>query len=131
VAALAYGTESIAPVDKIVGPGNAYVAAAKREVFGRVGIDSIAGPSEILVVADSANDPAWLAADLLSQAEHDASSQSILITDDPALADSVAAEVERQLALLPRREIAARSWADHGAIIVVARIEDAPALWTG
>jgi histidinol dehydrogenase len=128
VAALAYGTESIAPVDKIVGPGNAYVAAAKREVFGRVGIDSIAGPSEILVVADSANDPAWLAADLLSQAEHDASSQSILITDDPALADSVAAEVERQLALLPRREIAARSWADHGAIIVVARIEDAPAL---
>jgi len=128
VAALAYGTETIAAVDKIVGPGNAYVAAAKREVFGRVGIDSIAGPSEILVVADSGNDPAWVAADLLSQAEHDASSQSILITDDPALADSVAGEVERQMALLPRREIASRSWADHGAIIVVARIEDAAAL---
>jgi histidinol dehydrogenase len=128
VAALAYGTETIAAVDKIVGPGNAYVAAAKREVFGRVGIDSIAGPSEILVVADSGNDPAWVAADLLSQAEHDASSQSILITDDPALADSVAGEVERQMALLPRREIASRSWADHGAIIVVARIDDAAAL---
>ena len=125
VAALAYGTQTIAPVDKIVGPGNAYVAAAKREVFGRVGIDSIAGPSEILVVADAANDPAWIAADLLSQAEHDASSQSVLITDDAALAESVAREVDRQLALLPRRDIAARSWADHGAIIVVARIEDA------
>jgi histidinol dehydrogenase len=128
VAALAYGTQSIASVDKIVGPGNAYVAAAKREVFGRVGIDSIAGPSEILVVADAANDPAWIAADLLSQAEHDASSQSILITDDAALADLVAREVDRQLALLPRREIAARSWADHGAIILVSRIEDAAAL---
>ncbi len=128
VAALAYGTETIAPVDKIVGPGNAYVAAAKREVFGRVGIDSIAGPSEILVVADGGNDPAWIAADLLSQAEHDASSQSILITDDAALADSVAGEVERQLALLPRRDIAAASWHGHGAIIVVAKLEDAPAL---
>src|SRR5204862_1208891 len=117
IAALAYGTQTIAPVDKIVGPGNAYVAAAKREVFGRVGIDSIAGPSEILVVADGANDPAWIAADLLSQAEHDSSSQSILLTDDSALADSVAQEVERQLALLPRRDIAARSWADHGAIL--------------
>jgi len=128
VAALAYGTASIAPVDKIVGPGNAYVAAAKREVFGRVGIDSIAGPSEILVVADGANDPAWIAADLLSQAEHDASSQSILITDDAGFADSVAAEVERQLLALPRRGIAARSWREHGAIIVVERLEDAAAL---
>jgi histidinol dehydrogenase len=128
VAALAYGTATIAPVDKIVGPGNAYVAAAKREVFGRVGIDSIAGPSEILVVADGANDPAWIAADLLSQAEHDASSQSILITDDSGFADSVAREVERQLALLPRRDIAAQSWNQHGAILVVARLEDAVAL---
>jgi histidinol dehydrogenase len=128
VAALAYGTATIAPVDKIVGPGNAYVAAAKREVFGRVGIDSIAGPSEILVVADGANDPAWIAADLLSQAEHDASSQSILITDDCAFADFVAAEVERQLALLPRREIATRSWNSHGAIIVMANLKDAVAL---
>ena len=128
VAALAYGTETIAPVDKIVGPGNAYVAAAKREVFGRVGIDSIAGPSEILVVADGANDPAWIAADLLSQAEHDPSSQSILITDDAAFADAVAREVERQLALLPRREIAARAWSDHGAIIVVPSLDSAAAL---
>jgi len=128
VAALAYGTARIAPVDKIVGPGNAYVAAAKREVFGRVGIDSIAGPSEILVVADGGNDPAWIAADLLSQAEHDASSQSVLITDEAEFADSVAAEVERQLATLPRRDIAGRSWADHGAIIVVAKIEDAAVL---
>jgi histidinol dehydrogenase len=128
VAALAYGTATIAPVDKIVGPGNAYVAAAKREVFGRVGIDSIAGPSEILVVADGANDPAWIAADLLSQAEHDASSQSILITDDSAFADAVAAEVERQLAALPRREIAARSWNSHGALIVVPSLADAAPL---
>ena len=128
VAALAYGTASIAPVDKIVGPGNSYVAAAKREVFGRVGIDSIAGPSEILVVADGANDPAWIAADLLSQAEHDASSQSILITDDAAFADSVAAEVERQLAGLARRDIAARSWRENGAIIVVPKLDDAAAL---
>jgi histidinol dehydrogenase len=128
VAALAYGTATISSVDKIVGPGNAYVAAAKREVFGRVGIDSIAGPSEILVVADGANDPAWIAADLLSQAEHDASSQSILITDDAGFADGVATEVERQLAGLARREIAARSWNGHGAIIVVARLEDAAAL---
>jgi histidinol dehydrogenase len=128
IAALAYGTKTIAPVDKIVGPGNAYVAAAKREVFGRVGIDSIAGPSEILIVADGANDPAWIAADLLSQAEHDPSSQSILITDDGPFADSVAREVERQLAGLPRRDIAARSWIEHGAIIVVSRLEDALAL---
>jgi histidinol dehydrogenase len=128
VAALAYGTPTIAAVDKIVGPGNAYVAAAKREVFGRVGIDSIAGPSEILVVADGANDPAWIAADLLSQAEHDSSSQSILITDDSAFADQVAGEVERQLARLTRRDIAAGSWNEHGAIIVVSKLEDAAAL---
>ncbi len=128
IAALAFGTATITPVDKIVGPGNAYVAAAKRLVFGRVGIDSIAGPSEILVVADSGNDPAWIAADLLSQAEHDASSQSILITDDAAFADAVAGEVERQLNVLPRREIAAESWNRHGAIILVPRISDAAAL---
>jgi histidinol dehydrogenase len=115
-------------VDKIVGPGNAYVAAAKRLVFGRVGIDSMAGPSEILVIADNGNDPAWIAADLLSQAEHDASSQSILITDDAGFADAVAREVERQLNVLPRREIAAQSWRDHGAIILVARLADAAAL---
>ena len=128
VAALAYGTASIAPVDKIVGPGNAYVAAAKRVVFGRVGIDSIAGPSEILVVADNANDPAWIAADLLSQAEHDPSSQSILITDDAAFADAVAQETERQLNILPRRDIAARAWTEHGAIILVGQILDAAPL---
>jgi len=128
VAALAYGTQSIRPVDKIVGPGNAYVAAAKREVFGRVGIDSVAGPSEVLVIADSANDPEWIAADLLSQAEHDTSSQSILITDNSGFADAVAAAAERQLALLPRKAIAARSWNDYGAIIVVNRLDDAAAL---
>ena len=118
----------VAPVDKIVGPGNAYVAAAKRAVFGRVGIDSIAGPSEILMVADGANDPAWIAADLLSQAEHDPSSQSILITDDAGFADKVAAAVDAQLKELKRREIADASWRTHGAIIVVAKLEDAAAL---
>ena len=128
VAALAYGTESIMAVDKIVGPGNAWVAAAKREVFGQVGIDSIAGPSEILVIADAANDPDWIAADLLSQAEHDASSQSILITDDAAFADKVADAADRALALLPRQEIASRSWGDYGGIIVVENLADAPAL---
>jgi len=128
VAALAYGTQSITAVDKIVGPGNAWVAAAKREVFGQVGIDSIAGPSEILVIADSANDPDWIAADLLSQAEHDASSQSILITDDAAFAEKVAEAAERALALLPRKEIASRSWTDYGGIIVVEKLADAPAL---
>jgi histidinol dehydrogenase len=128
VAALAYGTQTIVAVDKIVGPGNAYVAAAKREVFGHVGIDSIAGPSEILVIADAANNADWIAADLLSQAEHDASSQSILITDDEAFADSVAAAVDRALALLPRREIATSSWRNFGAIIVVESIEHAAAL---
>ena len=128
VAALAYGTESIKAVDKIVGPGNAYVAAAKREVFGQVGIDSVAGPSEILVIADGANDPEWIAADLLSQAEHDASSQSILITDDAGFADQVAAAAQAQIARLPRKEIAAKSWRDYGAIIVVKALADAAAL---
>ncbi len=125
VAALAYGTQTITAVDKIVGPGNAYVAAAKREVFGQVGIDSIAGPSEILVIADGQNDPEWIAADLLSQAEHDPSSQSILITDDAGFADKVAAAAERQIAILPRKDIAAKSWADNGAIILVKTLDDA------
>jgi histidinol dehydrogenase len=128
VAALAYGTESLKAVDKIVGPGNAYVAAAKREVFGQVGIDSVAGPSEILVIADGANDPDWIAADLLSQAEHDASSQSILITDDAAFADRVADAAERQIATLPRKDIARKSWNDYGAIITVAVLDDAAPL---
>ena len=128
VAALAYGTETIKPVDKIVGPGNAYVAAAKREVFGQVGIDSMAGPSEILVIADGQNNPEWIAADLLSQAEHDASSQSILITDDAAFADKVAAAAAAQIALLPRKDIAEKSWNDYGAIIVVGRLDDAAPL---
>jgi histidinol dehydrogenase len=128
VAALAYGTQTITAADKIVGPGNAYVAAAKRQVFGTIGIDSIAGPSEILVVADGANNPDWIAADLLSQAEHDASSQSILITDDPAFADKVEAAVERALKLLPREKIARASWSAYGAVIVVAKLDDAAAL---
>jgi len=119
VAALAYGTETICPVAKIVGPGNAYVAAAKRQVFGTVGIDMIAGPSEILVVADADNDPDWIAADLLAQAEHDTAAQSILITDDAGFADAVEAAVERQLKLLPRTETASASWRDFGATIVV------------
>ncbi len=124
VAALAYGTQSIKPVDKITGPGNAYVAAAKRRVFGQVGIDLIAGPSEILVVADGQNDPAWIAADLLSQAEHDASSQSVLVTDDAAFADAVVRAVEAELKVLPRAEIARASWRDNGAIILVPDIVD-------
>src|SRR5690606_8605150 len=128
VAALAYGTRTIRPVDKIVGPGNAYVAAAKRQVFGTVGIDMIAGPSEILVVADGANDPDWIAADLLSQAEHDTAAQSILLTDDRRLADMVVAAVERQLATLPRRAIAGESWERHGAVILLDALEQAPAL---
>ena len=119
VAALAYGTQSIKPVDKITGPGKAYVAAAKRRVFGQVGIDLIAGPSEILVVADKHNDPAWIAADLLSQAEHDPSSQSVLIADDAAFADAVARAVDTQLKTLPRAGIAGASWRDNGAIILV------------
>ena len=125
VGALAYGTASIMAVDKIVGPGNAYVAAAKRRVFGTVGIDMIAGPSEILVVADKHNDPAWIAADLLSQAEHDEAAQSILITDDASFADAVAATVETQLNSLPRGAIARASWDKHGAIVVVAKLDDA------
>ena len=119
IAALAYGTESIAPVAKIMGPGNAYVAAAKRHVFGIVGIDLIAGPSEVLVVADAENDPEWIASDLLAQAEHDPAAQAILITDSAALADRVASAVERQLQSLPRGETAGASWRDFGAIIVV------------
>jgi histidinol dehydrogenase len=115
-------------VDKIVGPGNAYVAAAKREVFGKVGIDSVAGPSEILIVADRWNNPDWIAADLLSQAEHDASSQSILITNDTDFASKVEEAVERALALLPRKEIAGASWRDHGGVIVVADLNDAAPL---
>ncbi|MDO8605680.1 MAG: histidinol dehydrogenase [Phaeospirillum sp.] len=128
VGALAYGTQTIRPVDKIVGPGNAYVAAAKRRVFGTVGIDMIAGPSEILVVADGGNDPAWIAADLLSQAEHDTAAQSILITDDRAFGQRVAEAVESLLKTLPRAAIARESWDRFGAIIVVHDIEDTVAL---
>jgi histidinol dehydrogenase len=128
VAALAYGTTTIAPVDKIVGPGNAYVAAAKRQVFGQVGIDSIAGPSEVLIIADKANDPAWIAADLLAQAEHDETAQSILITDDEMFARAVAMAVERQLTVLARETIARASWEAHGAIIRVRSLDEAPAL---
>ena len=128
IAALAYGTETIAPVDKITGPGNAFVAAAKRRVFGKVGIDMIAGPSEILVIADGDNDPAWIATDLLSQAEHDESAQSILITPDAALADAVAQAVEHALKTLPRAAIAGESWARHGAVIVVKDLAEAAAL---
>ncbi|MDA0784899.1 MAG: histidinol dehydrogenase [Proteobacteria bacterium] len=125
VAALAYGTETIAPVDKIVGPGNAYVAEAKRQVFGVVGIDMIAGPSEILVVAEVGANPVWIAADLLSQAEHDTSAQSVLMTDDAGFADAVAAEVLRQIPELPRREIAGASWEKFGAVIVLRDLGDA------
>jgi len=119
VAALAYGTSSILPVSKIVGPGNAYVAAAKRQVFGTVGIDMIAGPSEVLVIADRSANPSWVAADLLAQAEHGGGAQSILVTDDALLADSIFIEVERQLALLPRQQIAREGWEEFGAIILV------------
>jgi histidinol dehydrogenase len=125
VAALAYGTETVAPVAKIVGPGNAYVAAAKRLVFGQVGIDMIAGPSEVLILADKTGNADWIAADLLAQAEHDASAQSILITDDAALADDVEAAVGAQLKMLPRAEVAGASWRDYGAIITVPRLADA------
>ncbi|MCW4116423.1 histidinol dehydrogenase [Aurantimonas sp. MSK8Z-1] len=128
VAALAFGTGTIAPVAKIVGPGNAYVAAAKRQVFGTVGIDMIAGPSEVLVIADGDNDPDWIAADLLAQAEHDAAAQSILITDDESFAGRVEDAVEAQLTLLPRRDVAAASWRDFGAIILVDTLDAAPAL---
>ena len=128
VAALAYGTDTIKPVAKIVGPGNAFVAAAKRQVFGKVGIDMIAGPSEILVVADSTNDPNWIAVDLLSQAEHDVSAQSILITDNAAFGDQVEIAIESQLKTLPRKEIAAASWRDFGAIITVENLDQSPEL---
>ncbi len=128
IAALAYGTETIRPVDMITGPGNAYVAAAKRRVFGRVGIDMIAGPSEILVIADRHNDPDWLALDLLSQAEHDESAQSILITDDAAFGAVVAEAVEARLQTLERRDIAHASWRDNGAVIVVRDMGEAAAL---
>ena len=128
IAALAYGTDTIAPVDKITGPGNAFVAAAKRQVFGKVGIDMIAGPSEILVIADADNDPDWIALDLLSQAEHDASAQSILITDDAKLAKAVERAVEALLQTLERRDIAAASWRDFGAIIKVSSLEIAAQL---
>ena len=128
IAALAYGTSSIAPVDKITGPGNAYVAAAKRRVFGEVGIDMIAGPSEILVIADRHNDPDWIALDLLSQAEHDENAQSILITTDPHFGQAVAEAVEHRLATLERRAIAGVSWRDFGAVITVQDLGEAAAL---
>jgi histidinol dehydrogenase len=128
VAALAWGTATIAPVDRIVGPGNAYVAEAKRQVFGRVGIDSIAGPSEVVVIADAANDPRHVAIDLLAQAEHDESAQSILITPDAALADAVAAAIQAELRHLPRAAIAGESWKRHGAIILVQHLDEAAAL---
>jgi histidinol dehydrogenase len=128
VAALAYGTESIAPVAKIVGPGNAYVAAAKRMVFGQVGIDMIAGPSEVLILADKTGNADWIAADLLAQAEHDANAQSILITDDAMLADEIEKAVESQLKTLPRAEIASASWRDFGAVILVPKLDAAIAL---
>ncbi len=128
IAALAYGTETIAPVATIVGPGNAYVAAAKRQVYGVVGIDSIAGPSEVLIIADAANDPDWIAADLLAQAEHDEAAQSILMTDSEAFADAVCDAVERQLGVLPRETIARASWRDFGAIILLDSLDQAPVL---
>ena len=125
VAALAYGTQTIKPVFKIVGPGNAFVAAAKRQVFGQVGIDMIAGPSEVVIIADKIANPAYIAADLLAQAEHDAAAQSILITDDSALADAVERSVAAQLLVLPRRAIAEQSWHSNGAIILTRSIEEA------
>jgi histidinol dehydrogenase len=128
VAALAWGTAAVAPVDRIVGPGNAYVAEAKRQVFGRVGIDNIAGPSEVLIIADASNDPRLVAVDLLAQAEHDEAAQSILITDDRGFADAVAAAVEAEIPTLPRADIAGASWAAHGAIILVRDWNEAVAL---
>jgi histidinol dehydrogenase len=125
VAALAYGTTSIARVDKVTGPGNAFVATAKRQVFGQVGIDSIAGPSEVLVIADGSANPAWVAADLIAQAEHGAGAQSILVTTDEKLADAVEAEVDRQLSLLPKEAIAREGWEELGAIITVASLDEA------
>lgn len=128
VAALAYGTQRIKPVDVITGPGNAWVAEAKRQLYGVVGIDMVAGPSEILMIADGKNDPEWTAADLLSQAEHDPSAQSILITDDPIFADSVADRIGVELAMLPTARVASESWNSHGTIIEVASLDEAPAL---
>jgi histidinol dehydrogenase len=128
VAAMAYGTDTIQPVDKITGPGNAFVAAAKRRVFGKVGIDMIAGPSEILVIADKDNDPDWIALDLLSQAEHDESAQSILITDDAAFGQAVAEAVDKRLETLERAAIAGASWRDYGAVITVDTLSDAAKL---
>lgn len=128
IAALAYGTETIAKVDKITGPGNAYVAAAKRQVFGRVGIDMIAGPSEVLIIADGDQNPEWLALDLLAQAEHDADAQSILISPDQQLADAVVAEVERLLPTLPRAAIAGASWRDYGTVIITRDLAEAARL---
>ncbi|MCB2108062.1 MAG: histidinol dehydrogenase [Rhodobacteraceae bacterium] len=128
VAALAFGTATIAPVDKIVGPGNAYVASAKKQVFGTVGIDMVAGPSEVTVVADAENDPDWIAADLLAQAEHDSSSQSILITNDAAFAKRVESAVAAHLKTLPRAETASASWQRHGAIVIVSEIGEAARL---
>ena len=128
IAALAFGTESIAPVVKIVGPGNAYVAAAKRQVFGQVGIDMVAGPSEVVVIADRDNDPAWIASDLLAQAEHDTAAQAILITDDADFAGAVGAAVEAELAVLPRAATARASWQDFGAVILVKTLDEAPSL---
>jgi histidinol dehydrogenase len=128
IAALAYGTESIRPVVKVVGPGNAYVAAAKRQVFGQVGIDMVAGPSEVVVIADRDNDPAWIAADLLAQAEHDVAAQAILITDDADFARAVENAVEAELAVLPRAAVARASWQDFGAIILVKSLDQAPAI---
>jgi len=125
IAALAYGTATVRPVEKIVGPGNAYVAAAKRRVFGAVGIDMIAGPSEVVVLADGTGNPEWIAADLLAQAEHDSAAQAILVTDSAALADSVATAVGRQLGALPRAAIAGASWRDFGAILLVPTLSDA------
>ncbi|MEL6889558.1 MAG: histidinol dehydrogenase, partial [Pseudomonadota bacterium] len=128
IAALAYGTDTIAPVDKITGPGNAFVAAAKRRVFGKVGIDMIAGPSEILVIADADNDPDWIALDVLSQAEHDESAQALLITTDAAFGQAVARAVDARLQTLQRREIAGPSWRDFGAVITVPDLDVAVAL---
>ena len=128
VAALAYGTQSIARVDKVIGPGNAFVAAAKRQVFGQVGIDMIAGPSEVLVIADRSANPAWVAADLIAQAEHGAGAQSILVTTEPGLADAVEAEVDRQLSVLPKEALAREGWEQFGAIITVDSLEVAASL---
>ena len=128
VGALAYGTDTIRPVDKIVGPGNVYVAEAKRQVFGRVGIDMIAGPSEILVLADGANDPSWIAADLLSQSEHDTAAQAVLMTDDADFAEAVVAAVDSTLKTLPRAQIAAESWRENGCVIVLGNLDEAPEL---